>query len=119
MAHFAKIDSNNLVIDIVALENSVMLDADNTESELKGKEFLNNLLGQANWVQTSRSGGFRKNYAGVGYTYDSTRDAFIAPKPFTSWVLDEDTCQWNPPTPYPDDGNPYVWDEATTQWLQQ
>ena len=77
----------------------------------------------SSWIETSRKRKFRKNYAAVGYTYDSTRDAFIPPKPYPSWTLDEDTCQWNPPTPVPDDGGgtgkAYNWDEDTTSWVER
>jgi len=117
MAHFAKIDSNNIVTKIVAVDNNVLLKADGTESELKGKQFLNSLLGQAKWVQTSFSASFRKNLAGIGYTYDSTRDAFIAPKPFDSWILNETTCQWEAPVQHPDDGTSCLWDEDNKQWI--
>ena len=86
MAHFAKLDSDNIVTQVVVVDNSVLEKADGTESELKGKQFLNSLLGTATWKQTSYNGNIRKNYAGVGYKYDSTRDAFIPPKPFDSWT---------------------------------
>ena len=117
MAHFAKIDSNNIVIEIVAVNNNVLLTADGTESELKGKQFLNSLLGQAEWVQTSFNASFRKNFAGLGHTYDSTRDAFIAPKPFNSWILNEDTCQWEAPVQHPIDGTVCEWDEENQEWI--
>jgi hypothetical protein len=74
--------------------------------------------GYSNWKQTSYNGRIRKNYAGIGYTYDSARDAFIPPKPFASWVLNEDTCQWGAPVAMPTDGQRYYWDEATTSWVQ-
>ena len=69
-------------------------------------------------MQTSYNGNIRKNFAGIGYTYDLARDAFIAPKPYASWVLNETTCRWEAPTPYPDDGNSYSWDESTTSWVK-
>ena len=91
-----------------------------TEVIVAEQDFINSgLVGDSfNWVQTSYNGNFRKNYAGIGYTYDSTRDAFIAPQPFNSWALNEDTCQWEAPTPYPDDDKMYTWDEATTNWKE-
>lgn len=116
MAHFAKLDSNNIVIEVVVVNNSVIQKADGTESELKGKQFLNSLFGSATWKQTSYNGNFRKNYAGLGFKYDSTRDAFIPPQPFSSWILNETTCQWEAPLAYPDDGNVYEWDEDSQQW---
>ena len=81
--------------------------------------FCKSLFGwNTNWVQTSYNGNIRKNYAGIGYTYDAGRDAFIAPKPFPSWVLNEDNCIWEAPTPKPNDGKFYSWDEATTSWVE-
>ena len=115
MAHFAKLDSNNIVIQVVVVNNDVLLKADNTESELKGKQFLNSLFGQAKWVQTSYNNNFRKQYAGVGYTYDSTNDVFIIPQPFASWTLDSNH-DWQPPTPMPTDGQPYEWNEDNQTW---
>lgn len=117
MAHFAKLDSDNIVTQVVVVDNSVLIKADGTESELKGKQFLNSLLGTATWKQTSYNGTIRKNYAGVGYKYDSTRDAFIPPKPFASWTLNETTCQWEAPVAYPTDGNLYNWNETNQQWV--
>ena len=116
MAHFAKLDSDNIVTQVVVVNNSVLEKADGTESELKGKQFLNSLFGSATWKQTSYNGTIRKNYAGVGYKYDSTRDAFIPPKPFDSWTLNETTCLWEAPVAYPTDGNIHTWDEANQQW---
>ena len=117
MAHFAKIE-DGVVTDVHVVNNTVITDADGNEQESIGKEFLVGLHGEATWVQTSYNKNFRKNYAGVGYTYDETRDAFIAPKPYPSWLLNEDTCQWNSPTPYPDDGKEYLWNEDTTSWVE-
>ena len=102
MAHFAKIDNSNVVTKVIVAEKEFI------NSGLVGDEFL--------WVQTSYNSSFRKNYAGVGYTYDKTKDAFIAPKPYPSWVLVEDTCQWEAPVSYPTDGQAYTWDEDTTAW---
>lgn len=116
MAHFAKLNDENIVIAVHVVNNQVILKADGTESELKGKQFLNSLHGTAKWVQTSYNGTFRKNYAGIGFTYDSEIDAFIAPKPFNSWILNEDTCLWESPIPYPSDGKLYVWNEEELNW---
>ena len=118
MAHFAKIGLNNLVIDVLVVANRETMDSSGVEHESIGVEFLKNLTGHETWVQTSYNGNIRKNYAGIGYTYDSQRDAFIPPKPFASWVLNEDTCLWDAPTPAPIDGKIYNWDEATVSWIE-
>jgi hypothetical protein len=106
MAHFAEIDENNVVIQILVTDN-------NAPNE--GYDWLVENLG-GTWVQTSYNGNIRKNFAGIGFTYNSELDAFIAPKPFDSWLLDEETCQWKSPTPYPTDGFTYFWNEAETAW---
>jgi hypothetical protein len=122
MAHFAEIGLNNMVLRVIVVHNNELMDND-VESEAKGAEFCRNLFG-GTWVQTSYNARIRKNYAGEGFTYDSARDAFIPPKPFASWLLNEDTCQWYAPVPYPTDvGTPeapkrYVWNEAAQQWDQ-
>jgi hypothetical protein len=117
MAHFAKLDENNVVIEVHVVHNNELLQ-DGVESEAKGIQFLVDWSGgYTNWKQTSYNGNFRKNYAGVGYVYDEQRDAFMLPQPFPSWVLDEDTCLWNPPTPMPTDGQFYNWDEAALSWV--
>ena len=102
MRHFAKINSSNIVTEVIVAEQDFI------NSGAVGDSFL--------WVQTSYNGNFRKNYAAVGYTYDKTKDAFIAPKPYPSWALVEDTCQWEAPVSYPTDGQAYTWDEDTTAW---
>jgi hypothetical protein len=118
MAHFAQIDENNIVQNVIVVDNNDCLDANGVESETVGVEFCKSLLGgDTLWVQTSYNGNFRKNYAGIGYTYDSTRDAFIPPKPYESWVLLEETCQWIAPIPYPNDGKMYYWDEFIKNWV--
>jgi hypothetical protein len=99
------------------VSNDDCKDQQGNESEVIGAKFCQDLLG-GNWKQTSYNGNMRKNYAGIGYTYDSTRNAFIAPKPFASWVLDEATCRWNAPVAYPTDDKIYSWDEATTSWVE-
>ncbi len=116
MAHFAKLDSNNIVTNVVRVNNEVILKADGTESELKGKQFLNNLLGSATWVQTSYNGNFRNCMAGIGYTYDSERDAFIMPKPYPSYLLNEDTLLYEAPIAHPTDGTVCQWDEENQEW---
>lgn len=117
MAHFAKLDDNNIVTEVVVVNNNVLLDSSGVEQEGIGVEFLKNLYGSStNWKQTSYSSSIRKNYAGIGFTYDSVRDAFIAPQPYESWLFDEEDCKWNPPTPYPNDGSFYTWDEPTVSW---
>ena len=115
MAHFAEIGLNNTVLQVIVVHNNELLDENGQESEAKGAQFCRNLFG-GTWVQTSYNGKIRKNYAGIGFTYDSARDAFIPPKPYSSWNLDEQTCQWQPPTPMPNDGKIYQWDEATISW---
>jgi hypothetical protein len=117
MAHFAQINEDNIVEQVIVVHNNELLDENGIEQELKGQQFCTNLLG-GNWVQTSYNGNLRKNFAGVGYTYDSARDAFIPPKPFNSWVLNEDTCVWEAPTPMPTDGTLYSWDEDTLSWVE-
>jgi len=126
MAHFAKLGIGNTVLNVHTVHNNELL-VDGTENEQKGIDFLNNLHKTNDlWVQTSYNtyggvhqlGGtpFRKNYAGKGYKYDQTRDAFIPPKTFyASWILNEDTCQWEPPVARPDDGK-YSWNELTISW---
>jgi len=118
MAHFTKLDENNIVVDIIVVHNNELLDEHGNELEALGIEFLVGWSnGYTNWKQTSYNGTFRKNYAGLGYTYDATRDAFIAPQPFPSWILDEDTCQWQAPVPRPDLVSDYYWDEDTLSWI--
>ena len=126
MAHFAKIGLNGKVIGVHRVHNDVLKDGNGDEQEALGIEFLTNIYGWAIWKQTSynmfegrhREGGtpLRKNYAGMGYTYDEERDAFITPKPFPSWTLNEDTCYWEAPVAYPDDGKKYEWNVETTSW---
>jgi hypothetical protein len=114
MAHFAKLDSNNTVLEVNVVNNEV-LDVDNEEAS--GVTFLTEWSGgHSDWKQTSYNSTFRKNFAGIGYTYDETRDAFIAPKPFESWLLDEESCTWRAPTPYPTDGLMYQWAEDDLNW---
>ena len=116
MAHFARLNETNEVIRVHVLNNDVILDGDGVEQEQLGIDFLTELYGAGNYIQTSYNNNFRKQYAGVGYTYDETRNAFIPPKPYASWTLNESTCQWNPPTPHPDDGKFYIWNETEQRW---
>jgi len=119
MAHFAELDSTNNVIGVSVVVNDVITDNDGNEQEQVGIDFLTQLNDGVGWYkQTSYNGTLRKNYAGIGYTYDATRDAFISPQPYSSWTLNEDTCQWDSPVPYPDDGKQYEWNEATTNWKE-
>jgi hypothetical protein len=116
MAHFAQLE-NNIVTKVIVVANQDILDENGQENEQKGIDFCSNLLG-GTWLQTSYNGKIRKNYAGVGYTYDEGRDAFIAPKPYNSWLLDETTAQWKAPVDMPTDDKRYTWNEATTSWVE-
>jgi hypothetical protein len=122
MAHFAELDSNNLVLRIVVISNNDVME-NGVESEAKGIAICQNLFGaNTKWVKTSYNNNIRKNYAGIGYTYDPTNDWFHAPQPYPSWTLDAN-AQWQPPTPLPSDdgtGTPpkrYKWDEPTKTWI--
>jgi hypothetical protein len=117
MAHFAQLDENNVVTQVIVVHNNELM-LDGTESEDKGILFCKSLFGaDTRWKQTSYNATIRKNYAGIGYAYDASRDAFIPPQPFASWGLNEDTCRWDSPVPMPTEGGPYQWDEATTSWV--
>lgn len=117
MAHFAKLDENNLVIDVNVVSNETLNDQPFPDSELIGIVFLTEWSGgHTNWKQTSYNADFRKNYAGIGYAYNAALDAFIPPQPFPSWTLNEQTCQWDSPIPYPDDNKYYQWNEETQTW---
>jgi hypothetical protein len=116
MAHFAEIDTNNTVKQVIVVANAELLD-NGTESEAKGIAFCQSIFG-GTWVQTSFNGSIRKNFAGVGYTYNKDKDAFIAPRPYNSWTLDEATCRWQAPTPMPTDGKFYYWSEDDLSWRE-
>ena len=126
MASFAKIGLNSKVIEVLSVVNEILHDSNGVEQEVNGIDFLTKLTGYPVWKQTSYNtvGGvhnnngtpLRKNHAGIGYTYDEDRDAFIPKKPFTSWVLNEDTCLWNAPVAMPTDGKKYNWNELTLSW---
>lgn len=119
MAHFAKLDENNVVLDVNVVNNSDVGNLEFPESEALGIAFLTAWSGgYTRWRQTSYSSKFRAHYAGIGFTYDEARDAFIPPSPFPSWLLDEATLSWQAPVPYPEDGAAYYWNEATQSWQQ-
>jgi hypothetical protein len=115
VAHFAEINEDNIVVQVILIANEDCLD-NGIESEEVGISFCSSLLG-GRWIQTSYNATFRKNYAGIGFKYDPTRDAFIPPQPFPSWLLSEDTCQWSPPVERPLDGL-WVWDEELLNWSE-
>ena len=117
MAHFAQLDENNIVTQVVVVADLDCRDENNNESEEVGVHFLKNIFGSSTrWKQTSYNNNIRKRYAGIGYTYDETNDVFIDEKPFPSWSL-SDTFDWEAPTPYPNDGNVYEWNEDTQSWI--
>ena len=107
MAHFAEINQSNVVVRVIVVPDS---------EEANGANWCANLFG-GRWMQTSYNATIRKNYAGIGYTYDAVRDAFIPPQPYPSWVLDETTCRWNAPVPMPP-GGPWAWDEELEEWVE-
>lgn len=115
MAHFAQLNDDNIVTQVIVVANQDTADKDGVENEAIGAAFCNNLLG-GTWKQTSYNAKIRKNYAGIGYKYDATLDAFIPPQPYASWLLDEETCQWKAPVDYPTDGGRYTWNEETQTW---
>lgn len=124
MAHYALLDENNIVINVITGvdENTTQTDLDGTivggSSEAWEQFYATRAwLNAASCKRTSYNGNIRKNYAGVGYTYDEARDAFIPPKPYPSWILNEETCLWESPVPYPDDGVMYEWDEEAGDWV--
>ena len=116
MAHFAKINSNNIVTDVFVINNDVIKDSTGNEQESLGVTFCTQIYGAGIYKQTSYNSNIRKNMATVGSTYDSNRDAFIRPKRYPSWVLDEDTCMWKAPIKVPSDDKQYSWDESSKSW---
>jgi hypothetical protein len=117
MAYFAKLGTGNIVEQVISINNTIIIDANGVEQEKLGSDFINKLYNTRDvWRQTSYNNNIRKNYAGIGYQYDQQRDAFIAPKPFNSWILNEDTCRWEAPVALPDTENKYTWNETTTTW---
>jgi hypothetical protein len=117
MAHFAEIGLDNVVQQVIVVDNAELLDENGVEQESIGREFCRNLLG-GTWIQASFNSQFRKNFAGAGYIYDSVRDAFIPPKPYPSWALEEQTCQWVAPVPMPEGNKLYCWDENSLAWVE-
>ena len=122
MAHFAKLDQDNAVLQVIVVNNNDVNNLPFPESEPVGIAFCQSLFGaDTRWAQTSYNANFRYNYAGIGYTFDPTpapNGAFIPPKPYPSWLLDTNTFQWQPPVPYPTDGGTYTWDESTQSWVR-
>ena len=121
MAYFAKLGTGNIVETVISINNAVITDANGVEQEQLGNDFINKLYNTRDvWKQTSYNNNIRKNYASVGYTYDQTRDAFIAPKPFNSWILNEDTCRWEAPVAMPtttlEENQYYFWNESILNW---
>ena len=117
MSHYALLDENNIVIEVHVASQA----DDGKEDELRERSGLNYRQTSYNnqgGIHTLGGTPFRKNYAGIGYTYDETRDAFIGPKPYPSWLLNEESCLWEPPVAYPTDGKQYTWDEDTTSWVE-
>jgi len=118
MAHFARVNENWIVEEVIVVSNDVIKDDAGIECDWLGEQFCQSLYGAyTKWIQTSYTGRIYKNYASVGYTFDPHRNAFIPPKPYESWLLNEDTCRWDPPVPYPTDGKTYVWDEEVIGWV--
>jgi hypothetical protein len=115
VAHYCRLDENNIVTQVIVIDNKDTADANGVEKEYIGAAFCERLFG-GTWKQTSYNGTIRKNYAGIGYTYQSDIDAFVAPKPYASWTLDAN-AQWQSPVAMPTDGGMYSWDEATTSWV--
>ena len=121
MAYFARLGTGNIVEQVISISNAVITDANGVEQEQLGNDFINKLYNTRDvWKQTSYNNNIRKNYAGIGYQYDQTRDAFIAPKPFNSWILNEDTCRWEAPIARPtaelEANQYYSWNESITNW---
>lgn len=119
MAHFAQLNEESIVSQVIVVNNATIENLPFPESEPVGIAFCQSLFGADTvWKQTSYNSSFRFHYAGIGFTYDNVLDAFIAPKPFPSWLLDTTTCDWKAPVPYPTDGKEYYWDEATLSWVE-
>jgi hypothetical protein len=121
MAYFAKLGTGNIIENVISINNSVITDSNGVEQEQLGVDFINKLYNTRDvWKQTSYNNNIRKNFAGIGYQYDQTRDAFIAPKPFNSWILNEDTCLWEAPVAKPttelEENQYYSWNESIINW---
>lgn len=117
MAYFAQIDADSVVLRIISVSNADAPDPAPVHSEPLGQAFIASLGLDGEWKQTSWSGSFRKQFAGIGYRYDAAADVFIAPRPYPSWTLDANH-DWQPPMPMPSEGGPWVWDEATLSWVE-
>lgn len=117
MAHYAFLDENNIVTEVIAGKDEGNMDWEIFYSMERGQACKRTSYNTIGGVHLYGGTPFRKNYAGIGYTYDEQRDAFIPPKPFDSWLLNEETCLWEAPVPYPDGENMYLWDEETTNWV--
>lgn len=118
MAHFAQLDNDNIVVNVIVVNNTELLDQDGNEIEQKGIDFCKSLFGQdTRWVQTSYNTNFRKNYACIGGKYNLELDGFIGPKPYASWILNETSFSWEAPVPYPDDSKEYYWDDVNKSWI--
>ena len=119
MAYYAFLDTNNVVTEVIPgkNENEDGIDWEQYYGDFRGQVCKRTSYNTKGGIHINGGMPFRKNYAGIGYTYDEQRDAFIVPKPFTSWVLNEDSCQWQAPVEMPNDGASYEWDEATTSWI--
>lgn len=120
MAHYAFLDNNNIVTEVIVGkdEGEDGVDWEQHYGAFRGQTCKRTSYNTHGGVHSGGGTPFRKNYAGIGYSYNAIRDAFIPPKPYASWLFNEDTCLWKPPVPYPDDGNRYAWDEITTSWVQ-
>lgn len=118
MASFARIDKNNVVVEVLSVNNEVLNDLPFPESEPFGVQFLTDLLGRDGWKQTSYNANFRVHFAGINYTYDPDMDIFLPPKPYPSWILNGSTFVWEPPSLYPTDGKIYQWNEETQSWVE-
>ena len=118
MAHFTILDNDNIVTSTIVVDNSDIQDASGNEVEQIGKDYLEKVLGAGKYVQTSYNGTFRKHFAGIGFTYDESKDVFIPSKLYPSWTLNDDTCMWEPPVDRPNasDGKAYTWNEDTQAW---
>ena len=117
MAYFAKLGTGNIIEKVISINNSVITDSNGIEQEQLGVDFINKLYNTNDvWKQTSYNNNIRKNFAGIGFIYDQQRDAFIAPKPYNSWILNENICQWEAPVAYPTYGKKYTWNESLKNW---
>lgn len=118
MAHFAQV-KDTIVQQVIVISDANAPDPAPEHSEPLGQAFIRDVLKlSGEWIQTSYNSKFRAHYAGIGYTWDATNQVFYAPQPYPSWLLNTETCNWEAPIPYPNDGKLYYWDEATQQWVE-